>query len=217
MNPSIQSLGAPPERHADRVVAEMMQHLAQTRAHLWPAICEAIDSSSDGSPKAQRKMAGRIKRAGALDIVLAPGKRGRYLLTIYDWTGWDPFQDKEISLGDVIPERPWIACHVTVIESKGNGRRGMDLISRPILFITHHALSRTAQRLGARTTDHLQISCVAIWSAAMTLANELGIDRWLNAPAAGWRAPIETKREKAFVVLKRHETRNALLAATVMS
>jgi hypothetical protein len=35
MNPSIQSLGAPPERHADRVVAEMMQHLAQTRARLW--------------------------------------------------------------------------------------------------------------------------------------------------------------------------------------
>jgi|AmaraimetFIIA100_FD_contig_81_2551631_length_1114_multi_6_in_0_out_0_2 hypothetical protein len=51
----------------------------------------------------------------------------------------------------------------------------------------------------------------------MTLANELGIDRLLNAPPAGWRAPIETERGKAFVVLKRHKTRNALLAATVMS
>lgn len=63
VNPSIQSLGAPPERHADRVVAAMLRQLAQTRAQLFPLICAAFQNSSDGSPKAQRKLEQRVKQA----------------------------------------------------------------------------------------------------------------------------------------------------------
>jgi hypothetical protein len=59
---SIHSIGPPPERHADRVVAAMLRQLAQTRAHLLPAILAAFANSSDGSPKAQRKLETRVKK-----------------------------------------------------------------------------------------------------------------------------------------------------------
>ena len=62
---AIQSIGPPPERHADRVVAEMMRDLARKRATLWKAINEAIASSTDGGPRAQRKMAERASRRNA--------------------------------------------------------------------------------------------------------------------------------------------------------
>jgi hypothetical protein len=215
MQPSIQSVGAPPERHADRIVAEMLRQLAETRARLWPEICEAFNNSSDGSPKAQRKMEERIKRAGALHTVLTPGKRGRYKLGFYHSTGWDPLTDKEIMLGDAIPERPWIAYHVNSLESKGNGKGEVELFSSPLLFVSHHALSRAAQRFGARTTEHLLTAALVIWNGTMDLMNEMGMEKSLDAPPQGWRAPIQ-KNDPFFVVLKRHEQRKALVAVTVL-
>jgi hypothetical protein len=88
-DPSIQSVGAPPERHADRVVAEMMRRLAEKRARSWPEIIAAILKSSDGSPKAQRKMEERVKQAGAIYTCLEPGKRSKYQFAFCDMTGWD--------------------------------------------------------------------------------------------------------------------------------
>lgn len=215
-NLSIQSVGAPPERHSDRVVAEMLRQLAQARARLWPEMWSAINSSSDGSPKAQRKMAARIKRAGAIGVDLEPGKRGRYTLTFYHSCGWDPGADKAIDPGDPIPARPWIAYYTTIIESSGNGRLDARLVSAPLLFVTHHALSRTAQRFGARTTDHLLNASTVIWNAAIMFASEIGIDKWLGAPLQGWRAPLD-EGKSSFVVLKRHKKHNALVAATVIA
>jgi hypothetical protein len=69
----IQSVGLPPERHADHVVAAMMRQLAEARKTLWETVAEAIVDSSDGSPKAQRKMEQRIRRAGAVQT--EPGER----------------------------------------------------------------------------------------------------------------------------------------------
>jgi len=217
MSTTIQSVGAPPERHADRVVAEIMRQLAERRARLWPTIEEALLNSSDGSPKAQRKMAERLRRAGATSVKLTPGKRGRYTLHIYDRTGWDPTRDEEITVGDPIPEKPWIACHLTIIESRGQGRGG-DITSSPVLFITHHALSRTAQRFGLRTEQHLEAAAQIIWNGAITLMKQKTLEHWLDAPPEGHRAPLETGDDAsdcATVVLKRHENHKALIAATV--
>jgi len=115
----IESIGRPPERHADRVVAEMMRQLARDRSRLWDTISEVVANSSDGSPRAQRKMEKRIKRAGALTTDLWPGKRGRYTLMVYDLCGWDAQRDAAIQLGDRIPERPWISCNLTCHREQG--------------------------------------------------------------------------------------------------
>jgi hypothetical protein len=40
----------PPERHADRIVAEMMRQITHQRARLWGAVEAAIESSSINMP-----------------------------------------------------------------------------------------------------------------------------------------------------------------------
>jgi hypothetical protein len=206
----IQCVGAPPERHADRVVAQMLRDLARKRAQLMPAIITAIDKS--GSPKAQQKMAERVRQAGAVKVILEPGKRGRYELEIYELAGWDPIRDEEISVGDPIPEKPWIAYYLTRLESKGRGR-GFEFASASALLITHHALSRTAQRLGFRTSEHMLHAATLIWNATAGFINN-NSGRWIDPPPQGQRAPLGIG--DAIVVLKRHETRKTtLVAATV--
>jgi hypothetical protein len=209
----IRSIGPPPEKHADRVVAEMLRHLAENHANLWVAVRAAIVASSDGSPKAQRKMEERIRRAGALETHLTPGKRGQYRLLIFDRLGWDPRRDGFILPDDPVPQQPWIACNLTRVESEGRGRDIVSYESRPALFITHHAMSRVAQRFGARTIAHLMAAAELIWEGALDLLlAKQGFAAWLDAREQGWRAPIEGN---GVVVLKRHHSRKALVAATV--
>jgi len=211
----IQSVGPPPERHADRVVAEMMREVAKNHATLWDEIQLVIVDSRGGSPKAQRKLAERIKRAGALHTKLWPGKRGKYEIMIYDFTGYDPSRNKEIGDGDPIPEKPWIACNLSMLESPGGGRNMVECNSRPILFITCHAMSRTAQRLGMRTSAHLMAAARIIWNGCIKMMNEKADEgAWLNPPPEGWRVPIPPI--PARVILKRHEKRRALIAMTVI-
>jgi len=215
----IQSVGLPPERHADRVVAEMMRELAKKRAVLWGEMQAAILDSADGNPRAQRKLEQRILRAGAMTTRLTPGKRGRYMLEIYDYTGWDAGRDEEIIIGDRIPQKPWIVCYLNVLRSKGGGRDERELKSRALLFITHHCLSRMAQRLGMRTPDDVTVATRVIWRAAVRLLREKDdIEAWLAAPRAGWRVPLIKKdgSQHDIVVLQRHDKREALVAATVM-
>jgi hypothetical protein len=219
--PAITTAGPPPERHADRLVAEMLRHLAVTRARLSQRISEAILASSDGSPRAQRKMEVRVRRAGAIRTLLTPGKRGRYTLNFFDWTGWDPARGEEIKLDDPIPPKPQIVCWMNGIKSEGRGRCRANVISAPFLFITHHALSRAAQRLGARTLDHLEIVVAQLSDTALNLLVErdLGFvdgDGWARVPPMGWRIPL-TASGRILVVLKKHADRPALVAATVIT
>src|SRR5215471_13213673 len=201
----INSIGPPPEKHADRVVAEMMRLLAKRQAGLWHTIVEVIAESSDGSPRSQRKMEERVKRAGALRTYLFPGKRGKYQLHIYDISGWDQSRDAEITIGDPIPEKPWIAVNLTAIESKGGGRRRLQHKTASFLFITHHAMSRAAQRHGLRTSDHLLNAVKAIFSAALRLMHKKDQKAFDDVPPDGWRVRI-TPDDDAIVVLKRHPT-----------
>jgi hypothetical protein len=212
IGPAIQSIGPPPERHADRIMAAMMRKLALDHSHLWETFAKISAGSSDGTPKAQRKLEERIKRAGALRTHLWPGKRGRYMLVAFDLCGYDQWRDAPIQLDDPVPERPWISCNLTSLTSEGRGQNTVELSSRPVLFVTHHAMSRAAQRLGMRTTDQLITATEAILHGALELAVEKGLDEWLNAPPQGWRVTLS---DDTVVVLKRHEKRKALVAATV--
>jgi hypothetical protein len=146
----ITSVGLPPERHADRVI-EMLREIATDSAHLVPTILAAASASSDGSPSAQRKMAMRVRKAGALDTHLVPGKRGRYQLHFFTWGGWNPDTNIIILPGDIPPAKPWLAVHMHRLQSDGRGRDAVQWKLKPVVLITHHALSRLAQRIGART------------------------------------------------------------------
>ena len=161
----IQSIGLPHEIHADRVVAQMLRQVAETSAPYISGFVERIKASSDGSPKAQRKLAARIIQAGGFEVELMPGKRGRYELSFYSWCCWNDTTDRLIGPGDVPPPKPWIATLFFHLISKGGGSRDLELRYTPTCFITHHCLSRAAQRFGMRTVPQLLITARQIWQA----------------------------------------------------
>jgi hypothetical protein len=160
--PIIQSLGPPPEKHADRIVAEMLKLIVVAHAKCWPAIRTAL-KTADGNPAAQERMHRKLKAAVGgfmLGSMLMPGKRGRYCLSFVCLAGWNAEQKTLIDADDPIPEKPWIVLSVIGIESKG-GFRYVEKI-RNSLFITHHALSRLAQRCGVRTISEVYDAVIRI-------------------------------------------------------
>jgi hypothetical protein len=61
------------------------------------------------------------------------------------------------------------------------------------------------------------VAARTIWNAAAGLINRQK-GTWVEPPAQGWRVPLETvDGDAAVVVLKRHESRKALVAATVFN
>jgi hypothetical protein len=207
---AIQSLGAPPERHADRVIAEMLRILAMRRAQIATAITQVRLNSKDGTETAQQRMAERIRRAGAIDVTLKPGKRGKYEMTIFELVGWDPARDTEIGINDALPHKPWIAALFTRVSN-----RGRDVKAIPFLFVTHHYLSRTSQRFGLRTADEVITASVDIWDAMMALHDAgMSPEQVFEPPPIGHRVPVGTSG--MIVVLAKHEKRTALVAKTVL-
>jgi hypothetical protein len=214
--PEIQSIGAPHPIHADRVVASMLRDLAQKRARIEIAVGAAIDNSKDGNPRAQAKMAERMRRAGAEHVTLTPGKRGKYTIQIHHWVGWDASRDREIGIDSPIPEKPWLGLRILHIETKGRGRGFADAAEGVLLTISHHCLSRTAQRFGMRTNEHMLSAARWIWKATADLILKNARD-WTSPPPQGLRVPLDTA-DNAVVVLKQHERRErTLVAATVFS
>jgi hypothetical protein len=213
--PSIASDGSPPERHADRVVDEMIRWLVKESARFRPPVAEALKTSADGNPKAQKRMAERIRNLGGgvfNGVWLNPGKRGRYMLTLAYWTGWHPEQDRPIEADDLLPTtKVWLAYWQTDLIGEGAGKRAER--SMPRLLATHHALSRLAQRCDARTLVELINGLGLMWGAVLDLVNAHGDDGWLNPPSGQWRVEI---KGGATVVLKPHERVRTLVAVTIL-
>jgi hypothetical protein len=204
-----QSIAAPPERHADRVIAAMLRGLAQKRAQVTPAMQEVLHKSKDGTPRAQLRMAERLRKAGAMHVQLFAGTRGRYKMLVLEITGWNPGTDREIGVNDLIPEKPWLACWLTAI----NGRRNR-CASVPVLFITHHAISRAAQRHGLRTPEHILNGAKNIFNAMLWELHEAKYaEEFYETPPQGRQMHVGAN---VTVVLQRHRTRAALVVATML-
>jgi hypothetical protein len=210
----IQSVGAPPERHADRVVAAMMRQLARESAERMITIAKAIGRSSDGSPRAQQRMTERVRKAGALGTVLEPGKRGKYRLHFFAWSGWNRQTGDFILPGDFIPEHPQLAVHIHRLISDGRGSGQTQFESRPVMFVSHHALSRLAQRCGARTPADLIDALLGFWLEALPLLVD---GKAQEIPPQGLRVPVKTAGGGAVVVFQKDKQWDALVAATVLT
>lgn len=197
----------PPERHADRVVAQLMRDLAQKQALVAKSMRDAFAASSrDGSPRAQQRMANRIKAAGAIHVDLKSGTRGRYRLMIEELRGWDPAEHRTICVFDPVPEKPWLVWYVTRIDGRAH-----DVKSVPVMFVTHHALSRAAQRFGVRTAEHI---VNVTWHTWLSTVEKSKSPAWLlNPPPQGHRINLG---DGVTAVLRRHETEGTLVVATFL-
>jgi len=192
--PQIESVGLPPEIHADRVVGEMLRWLAAEHAGAWKRVQAAIRPA--GTPKAQARLLQAIRRAGGDTVfhtLLQEGTRGRFRIYGLDWCAWDTSRQGDVGPGDPVPGRPWLCCNIFTVD----GRRKRSLESRRFLYVTHHALSRLAQRCGARTVEDL---------IAATKVLAVTYMRWVTKhnerPADGTRLEVEGI---CTAVLCRHE------------
>jgi hypothetical protein len=207
----------------------MLQQRVQRHAELWAAIHALTKDPRvrDGNPRAQAKLEARIKKLGVLDTNLIPGKRRRYTLQVSAFAGWDPQRDAVIEPGDPIPKKPWVCVVLYTILGGGQGRaRLMSFL--PHLFLTHHCLSRSAQRWNVRTVADLSatihsITAVALEYFSKRLGEGVGAS-WLDTPPEGVRLPMSSVvvSESAklgsdtVIVVEKHETREALVVSTVL-
>jgi hypothetical protein len=173
--PTIHSVGAPPEQHADRVVAEMLRFLVRGRLEREKEIAAALNQP-DGNPRAQQKLAKRLEDKGwpfvfRVDLVKA-GKRGRYTLHFFGLDGFSPSRRKIIVEEQDIPSKPWLALSSFLIVSKGN--HAYDESSGILMLLTHHALSRLAQRTSVRTISDLFGAVIGLWGAHVDYVVEHG-------------------------------------------
>jgi hypothetical protein len=156
--PVIQSVGPPPQLHADRVVAEMLRWLVDVRAGMDERFWQEVANGSFGNPLGQQRVVERLRRAGGRFIShcnLQPAKRCRFKLTLVEIDVWDPASDERVDA--VLPDKPWLAMVTTSIKGEGPHRR-FRIKGSALLFLTHHALSRLAQRCGARDAADLLIA-----------------------------------------------------------
>ena len=161
--PQIKSIGLPPEKHADRVVGEMLTVIANARQKRWARMTDIIGKAPDGNPKAQARMVEKLREAArpfCLAVDLEPGKRGRYTLRLATVEAWNPATKDIVGMDEPLPELPWLALNRVDLTSKGNHRYDQEY--GLVLAITHHALSRLAQRCGARTVTD-------IWHASLMI------------------------------------------------
>jgi hypothetical protein len=217
--PEIGSIGLPHAIHADRIIGLMLQELAQRNAKLWAAIYAITKGPNvrDGNPRAQAKLEARIKALGVLGTDLQPGKRGCYELRIYSLAGWDPQRDTVIEPGDPIPEKPWICTLFHVV--RGEGQCWVRHLSYTWLYLSHHCLSRSAQRWGVRTAGDLSTVIEKLIRVALEYLVLHGLtdpsgDARFDTPPEGVRLPMP--EGEGMIVVKKHETREALVIVTVL-
>ena len=186
--PRIQAVaGAVPERHADRVVAEMLRWIVAERQQRLLALRGILGSTPDANPREQEELTNKFRRLGGPFFPLVTNrKRGRYQIRILSIDGWDRDARQPIFNSDAIPERPQLAASVIVVEGLGNRR--YDINTSIALIASHHALSRLVQRSENRTVNDLLVAVTNMF-VAFAIAEDCKIDGCGSGPMAARSPP----------------------------
>ena len=189
--PVIESIGPPPEAHAQRIAGEMARWLIAQGEKRWKAMSEIVKTAKDGNPTAQWRFARRLAKAAGpavFDVGVATGKRGKYTMRFSCWTGW--VNGKPTADVAKLPDRPWLGIGWMTVTNKGNYQADFD--DYIWLLINHHAMARLAERCGARTPLQLVNILGKLSKAFMEYAiahTEPG--EKADIPPEGWRVPFE--------------------------
>lgn len=184
--PVISSLGPPPDRHAERIVEEMLTYLHRAENHWTQRSAGVLDMNRMGNPTAQVRTVARFEKAlgpVVIQTYLKTGKRAKFKLDVVCWCLWDLDKDEA---SDWEAPRPANACLAVVMHHLTKDHQD----SRTPLLITRHACIRLAQRGGVRTVPDLIVALRELWDAVAGLSVNRPDSAWLDAPAAGWLVPI---------------------------
>jgi hypothetical protein len=171
-------------------IARMLKDIARQHARVWQTIHDITRDPHvrDGNPKSLGRMEAKVRAAGVSFTKLIPGKRGRYTLYIHAMCGWNPETGKLIDVDDLFPPKPWISCLVYQIKGTGNGN--IEFRSWSQLYLTHHCLSRAAQRWGVRTAAELAHAIKVISGEAVRYMRDKGENWFDGVPPEGARVSV---------------------------
>jgi hypothetical protein len=188
--PTIQSLGVPPDLHAERIVREMLAWAHDERARLNERAQGVINVDQMGSPTGQWRTCERLRKAAGkslLDVRLFRAKRGKGMILTTDWSIWDPSAQTLVEDDRRMPETAWLAAVVNTITAVNHR---FDCNSATVLLLTHHACVRLCQRCGVRDVDGLLGALQALWREVFALMESHPDQGWLKPPGGIWRVPV---------------------------
>lgn len=169
--PRIQSVGIPPDKHAEPITDQMLAYLHAEYGRLWDNVAGSLAKKQLGNPIAQQRAVARFARAAgalALDIQLQTGKRGKFHLVFVSWLLWDPARDTMADTKLPPPATAWLAIGYA---STG---RSLEWTCGVPLLLRRHACVRLAQRAGVRTVADLMTALRELWDAMAVLIEERG-------------------------------------------
>ena len=203
--PAISSIGPPPERHAERIVGEMLAWLHVENHRLWQILAGSLDLNQMGNPVGQERAVRRFRDKAKpllLDFRLVTGKRGKYKLTLVTWEIWDVVNHRVADASGLLP--PYGCLAVGFAQKRGRGWPDGKAIDRwrysTTLIISRHACLRLAMRAEVKTVPDLLAAVRELWETVAVFVNELPDEEvvrekegdeerrwWQTAPPEGWR------------------------------
>ena len=182
----------PEDRHAERIVGEMVAFLDTLNDEALPRLAEAMRAPIGGSIKAQQRFIGRIEDARApsvIDITATLGKRCKFTFVISMW---------------ICDDRRNVYVHRLL--AVGDGPRGVKRTHRRLWRMSRHALVRLVQRAECHDALKLLDAMRALaWPVleAMAHANLAeGDGKVLKVPFAHGVAIVEWPMESETAVVK---------------
>jgi hypothetical protein len=201
----------------------MMRYLVAQSTDIRATVRKIVMTTAhDVGPRGQEQIRKRIEAAGVVSgranvktRLESDGKRGKYKILFMFWAGWDRDREEEIKAGDPIPERPQLVYWAAALERTGNGERS--IMYRPILIISHHVLSRTAQRHELRTVDDMLDTIEALNQWVLRFTD----NKIKQVPPEGWRIPVNSRswnaeEADAHLIIQRHRTLGIPIAVTIL-
>ena len=218
--PKIASIGPPPDKHAERIVSEMLRYMHEQRTKMHRKHGHTmIDVRTMGAPKGQIKTVEKMRQKIGpllLEIGLAPAKRGKFVMITSEWCLWNPKAQLPVSSEEPAPEgAAWLA----VTSSTYTGNNYVPKVTTGLaLIITHHSLTRLCQRAGVVTVGDMILAVRKLWSVTDHLMARFDpkSQDWLRPPDGSWLLAMPIQDSPVAVIAPEREYGDVLLVKTIL-
>lgn len=196
--PKILSIGPPPERHAERVVDEMINFMRKFQLRVARQ-GEALDLDKMGGERGQRKCVKKLLDSIAPVVLgwhLETAKRGRFELQVTVWHAWDANRGELLQAEGPLPPSACLVAYALMLTGVNYTPRWR---GAPLLAISRHACIRLAMRAGVRTVVDLIEAMRELWLAFHTpmMDGQESVNLW--------RIPFKFRDDEVVAVVTRHQ------------
>jgi hypothetical protein len=198
--PQIVSIGPPPERHAERVVDEMLDFMRKLQPQLRDRGHHILDLNRMGGKRGQERCVQRFLVSIAPLVLgwhLQTGKRGRFEFQFTTWAAWDPNKNEMLQASGPLPPGACLLAHAAILTGANYTPKW---VGAPLLMISRHACIRLAMRSSVRTIRDLIEAMRELWDV-FHKPMETGQES-VNL----WHIPFFFRKDSLVAVVTRHRS-----------